>query len=1388
MAKLKNYRSRRVVSLFMSLLMLLTLMPTQAAVGLDSSDSATVSTDETMTASAEAVKTYNFLDANENVVNTQSVHDGGLLVEPDAPIVPDQDFIGWFLTGSSIPLDFSQPIAVASNEVVTVHAHYTARVTASTTPTPTPGAPEQSGETVPTTTLELSATEIPAATTMTTELPEASEPATPTIDDPVETESEPVSSDETTAEPAPSEDVLQTEESTAARRSAPVSGIRSITPVEDTHTYVFCDINGNEDMSIPWQIVKDGEWVLEPAIPEIPNKKFLYWSTEINGLATTAFDFNQPVSVTSTQEINLYPVYQDKVYVYFLHDDTDDNVQNYKIVLTKETVDGKTNDALIPVVTWPGKTFSHWSLAPNGAVFDFNTTITAHTNLYAVLQNQYTVSFDSQGGSHIESQNVDYNEPVGAPATSPIRDGYNFNHWSRTIGGTAYNFSEPVSSDMMLYAVWTPKAIAGNGTTIVNVYYTRNTFTLRFRSNNWGTLYNPPGAVQVKHGANIDQYWEQASQTAGTRIWRIWVGGTQGSFWTTPSEMPTAYVDYQKTTLTDQGYAYFLEYVTPNNTAPTNNSNYATIIGSTSGIQNLSYVRGPTYQGFTQRYKYGKYGNNALWIDQSSTAAVDKVYGVPFTGQPAQYYNLSMYTRNRYEVQYQTNGGTSVPSVQRYFQYPLDGLTATNPSFPYSFYDVSGTIIPAQYVIGETTKIESGITYYFQGWYDNQALAGTAFDPAGKIMPANNLVLYAKWAQRPLMVRFHANPQPDSPWVPSDSYPDGIDRGTQVPYQDPKELQIPPGADFTPPGNNDGAGDFQGWYWYVNGALTKYNFATAVDADLDLYAVWANPQFHVTYDTESNGGAGSVVDVNAYQYYTTAWLKTGAGVIPPDNKVFLGWSLAEDGSTGILSHSDPLVMDSNKILYAQYGPLNTPTTLTYKANGGTGEDYIVSDIQNNSTVTVLGNDTTNFSREGYQFLGWNTNAQGTGTSLKPGDLIQVDRLNAGTDNILYAQWEKLITVTAIKSWFLPAAGLPGGVAPPTVWFTLYRTNADNTQTTIGTKEVPEGVPTSTVSWDNQPETDTNGYTYVYDVIETDADGNSFTPINFIKDESVLLTVSNQYQSLSFTARKEWSANSPAEKPEVKFQLTRSYSSNGNTVTENFLDPVTVPSDTNTVTWNDLPQWQAIGVAYTYDAVEVVVPESYTMTASMDGDVRVITNTYQDTSYTVNKVWSDPDNRFAEESWPSLQLVLVRNGVDYKPPGQSLDYVYVPAQAKTDTSYSYTWTGLPKYDEHGEEYTYLAYEVSVPPHFQMSFEAQSNTITNTYTAGSLTADKIWQDDANAQNKRPASLQLQLYWELVSDSTIRGTYASAVTIDSDSFWRYMFVPPLSAPQLTSLPVRE
>ena len=67
----------------------------------------------------------------------------------------------------------------------------------------------------------------------------------------------------------------------------------------------------------------------------------------------------------------------------------------------------------------------------------------------------YTVTFDSNGGSPVDSQSVASGDTAFRPST-PVKTGYGFVNWyaSENLSGDPYDFDEPVTGDLTLYALW----------------------------------------------------------------------------------------------------------------------------------------------------------------------------------------------------------------------------------------------------------------------------------------------------------------------------------------------------------------------------------------------------------------------------------------------------------------------------------------------------------------------------------------------------------------------------------------------------------------------------------------------------------------------------------------------------------------------------------------------------------------------------------------------------------------------------------------------------------------------------------------------------------------------------------------------------------------------
>lgn len=127
---------------------------------------------------------------------------------------------------------------------------------------------------------------------------------------------------------------------------------------------------------------------------------------------------------------------------------------------------GTANKPAAP--TKDGFKFVHWTTDAAGTQpYDFNNAVTAPVTLYAQWAVAHKVTFDSTGGSAVDTQLVGDGEKASAPA-NPTRTGYTFAGWSTSqAGGAAYDFNATsVTGDLTLYAKWTP-----------------NTYTVTFNSN-----------------------------------------------------------------------------------------------------------------------------------------------------------------------------------------------------------------------------------------------------------------------------------------------------------------------------------------------------------------------------------------------------------------------------------------------------------------------------------------------------------------------------------------------------------------------------------------------------------------------------------------------------------------------------------------------------------------------------------------------------------------------------------------------------------------------------------------------------------------------------------------------------------------------------------------
>ena len=90
---------------------------------------------------------------------------------------------------------------------------------------------------------------------------------------------------------------------------------------------------------------------------------------------------------------------------------------------------------------------------------------------------KYTVTFDSQGGSHVSSQTVKEGTTISLP--TPTRDGYKFLGWYTEADGGSKVTSLTVTENVTLYAHWEKEqgsvienvTLVGNDSAILSVWY-----------------------------------------------------------------------------------------------------------------------------------------------------------------------------------------------------------------------------------------------------------------------------------------------------------------------------------------------------------------------------------------------------------------------------------------------------------------------------------------------------------------------------------------------------------------------------------------------------------------------------------------------------------------------------------------------------------------------------------------------------------------------------------------------------------------------------------------------------------------------------------------------------------------------------------------------------
>lgn len=179
---------------------------------------------------------------------------------------------------------------------------------------------------------------------------------------------------------------------------------------------------------------------------------------------------------------------------------------------------------------------------------------------------------------------------------------------------------------------------------------------------------------------------------------------------------------------------------------------------------------------------------------------------------------------------------------------------------------------------------------------------------------------------------------------------------------------------------------------------------TMVEGGMTVYAVWVgNPV--LTYDTNKpntwNGQMPSTPASVSVPYNAPA--SDGSGWQSGDTtKIrgyrFLGWYTGPQDDAGLYDWNT--LLTGNVTVYAHWERLKASVVYDRNAKDAKGSHVNTTGWQY-SDVTVPSDTSKSFTRAGYVFLGWDTQADGNGTAYKDGSQVPLQ----DKDITLYAQWQ-----------------------------------------------------------------------------------------------------------------------------------------------------------------------------------------------------------------------------------------------------------------------------------------------------------------------------------------------------------------------------------------------
>lgn len=699
-----------------------------------------------------------------------------------------------------------------------------------------------------------------------------------------------------------------------------------------------------------------------------------------------------------------------------------------------------------------------------------NKTVYAHWT-YAG-RDQVTVTFDYDGATSPTAPTtitVGKGDSIGdAMPTTPVKTNYSFDKWVNTADNSDFDKTTTVNSDITVKATYksditvnfnindgtTPAAPFATDKGAPSKYYTAPSAPTRanYTFVGWNTKANGSGKfITAADYATLNDVSTAAGGTNPVELYAYWADAP-----VTPDKLP------DNETPNDNGVK-----VTFDSNASGSASSTVTDANPKYVYPHLGDVLGTLMPEAPTRTNYKFVGWNTK-ADGSGTTFTDATAitttldGVTANGSK---YNLVVFAQ--WDIADNVDANDKVTIT---FNDNKDGNGGTNVKTVTIFKGDS---------LGYDVTAPTNKGYTFDNWYEGTVTGGslsmttTAFD---KTKPINsNTDYYAKWLSD-ITIRYDVN--------------GGV--GT---YND---VVGAPTANYTDPAQNPTKTNyvFIGWNTKPNGAgnfVTSAKYPTLNDVSLaaqgseasapttvTLYAYWAaanvnpggnvipddipkNNGVKVTFDSNVTGNKTNAAVTDANPKYVYPYLGDALGNMMPNEPtrthyVFKGWNTKADGSGVTVDSTTKIDQATLKDALKEIAGTNTAYETTLYAQWDIDPSVPTSDKVNvtfNKNLDLKGNDTsprvvtlykgdsigydiTEPTNGTFEFDGWKTAFDGTGTKFDKDTKIDADKT-------YYATWFKYLKVELVNA----NAEYTGQVISPK--YNIYQIKYDDASKTTYTK-------------------------------------------------------------------------------------------------------------------------------------------------------------------------------------------------------------------------------------------------------------------------------------------------------------------------------------------------